>query len=129
MIAGDDQSPEVHALAHYINQHLENNGKTVVFTPSLGAEAGRPVGRIQALVNDLQCGPGGSAADPRRQSGVYKAPPALNLRGAIQRAKMRVRLGLYDDETSEVCQWVVPEAHAYEHWSDAPAYDGTVSII
>ncbi len=34
-----------------------------------------------------------------------------------------------EDETSEVCQWLIPEAHPYEHWSDAPAYDGTISII
>jgi len=51
------------------------------------------------------------------------------LRGAIQLAKQRIRLGQYDDETSEVCQWLVPEAHAFEFWSDAPAYDGTISII
>ena len=40
-----------------------------------------------------------------------------------------VRLGEHEDETSEVCQWNIPLAHTYEHWSDAPAYDGTVSII
>ena len=60
---------------------------------------------------------------------VYSAPPELNLRGAIQMAKLRVRLGEHEDETSEVCQWHIPQAHPFEHWSDAPAYDGTVSII
>ena len=35
VIAGEDQSPEVHAVVHYINQVLGNNGKTVVFTASL----------------------------------------------------------------------------------------------
>ena len=60
---------------------------------------------------------------------VFSAPPELNLRGAIQMAKLRVRLGEHEDETSEVCQWLIPEAHTFEHWSDAPAYDGTISII
>ena len=27
------------------------------------------------------------------------------------------------------CQWHIPESHYLETWSDAPAYDGTVSII
>ena len=40
-------------------------------------------------------------------------------------AKLRVRLASHEDETSEVCQWLIPEAHPFEHWSDAPAYDGT----
>ncbi len=60
---------------------------------------------------------------------VYAAPRELNLRGAVQLAKMRVRLGLYDDETSELCQWVIPETHTFEQWGDAPAYDGTMTIM
>ena len=48
VIAGEDQSPEVHAVVHYINQVLGNNGTTVMLTASLEAEAcgsmGRPAG-------------------------------------------------------------------------------------
>jgi MoCo/4Fe-4S cofactor protein with predicted Tat translocation signal len=128
VIAGEDQSPEVHALVHYINQVLENNGKTVVFTASLEQKPVDQWADLQALVQDLDAGQvdlllilGGNP--------VYSAPPELNLRGAIQLAKTRVRLGQYDDETSEVCQWLIPEAHAFEQWSDAPAFDGTMTII
>ena len=128
VIAGDDQSPEVHAVVHYINQVLENNGKTVTFTPSLEQKPTDQWAELQTLLQELNSGQvdllmvlGGNP--------VYSAPPQLNLRGAIQLAKLRVRLGQYDDETSEVCQWLLPEAHAYEHWSDAPAADGTLSII
>ena len=128
MIAGEDQSPEVHATVHYINQILENNGKTVIFTATLEQKPVDQWADLQALVSDLKSGQvdlllimGGNP--------VYSAPAALNLRGVLQQAKVRVRLGLYDDETSEVCQWLVPEAHAFEQWSDAPAYDGTVTIM
>ncbi len=128
VIAGEDQSPEVHATVHYINQILENNGKTVMFTASLEQKPVDQWADLQALVGDLKSGQvdlllimGGNP--------VYSAPSALNLRGVLQQAKVRVRLGLYDDETSEVCQWLVPEAHAFEQWSDAPAYDGTVTIM
>ena len=128
VIAGDDQSPEVHAVVHYINQVLENNGKTIVFTPSLEQKPVDQWAELQTLTQELNAGQvdlllilGGNP--------VYAAPPQLNLRGAIQLAKLRVRLGQYDDETTEVCQWQLPEAHAFEHWSDAPAADGTLSII
>ncbi len=128
VIAGDDQSPEVHAAVHYINQLLENNGKTVVMTASLEQKPTDQFADIQALVNDLNS----NQVDLLMILGgnpVYDAPASLNLRGAIQLAKQRIRLGLYDDETSEVCQWLIPEAHSFEFWSDAPAYDGTMSVI
>ena len=128
VIAGEDQSPEVHAVVHYINQVLGNNGATVTFTPPVESKPADQWADLQSLVQDLQSGQvdllvilGGNP--------VYGAPPELNLKGVIQMAKLRVRLGEHIDETSEVCQWNIPQAHAYEHWSDAPAYDGTISII
>src|SRR4029077_15196126 len=42
---------------------------------------------------------------------------------------LRVHLGLYQNETAELCQWHISEAHYLEAWGDARAYDGTVSII
>jgi len=128
VIAGDDQTPEVHAVVHYINQVLGNNGTTVTFTPSLESKPVDQWADLQSLVSDLNSNQvdllvilGGNP--------VYTAPPEMNLRGAIQMAKTRVRVGQYLDDTSELCQWIIPEAHAFEAWSDAPAYDGTVSII
>ena len=40
-----------------------------------------------------------------------------------------MHLGLYQNETAELCQWHVNEAHYLEAWGDARAYDGTVSIV
>ena len=128
VIAGDDQSPEVHALVHFINQSLGNVGTTVTISASLESQPVDQWADLKALLADLHSGQvdlllivGGNAA--------FTAPPELNVRGAIQMAKMRVRLSQQEDETSEVCQWNIPEAHNYECWSDAPAYDGTMSII
>jgi hypothetical protein len=38
-------------------------------------------------------------------------------------------LGLYQNETSQFCHWNINATHYLEAWSDARAYDGTVSII
>src|SRR5262249_16073270 len=38
-------------------------------------------------------------------------------------------LGLYYDETSQLCHWHVPEAHCLESWGDTRAFDGTVTIM
>ena len=42
---------------------------------------------------------------------------------------MRVYLGLYQNETAQLCHWNINEAHYLESWSDARAYDGTVSLV
>ena len=50
------------------------------------------------------------------------------MRDRIRKARLRVHLSLYDNETSAVCQWRLPEAHYLETWGDARAFDGTVTI-
>ena len=38
-------------------------------------------------------------------------------------------LGSHVDETGQISHWHIPAAHYLEYWSDARAYDGTVSIV
>ena len=38
-------------------------------------------------------------------------------------------LGSHVDETGQIAHWHIPAAHYLESWSDARAYDGTVSIV
>ena len=50
-------------------------------------------------------------------------------RPACAKVRLRVHLGLYQDETASLCHWQIPMAHYLESWSDARAADGTVTII
>ena len=128
VIAGDEQPPIVHALAHAINQKLGNTGRTVTYV--LPAEA-RPVNQatdLGDLVRDMEAGRvevlfivGGNP--------VFTAPADLEFERHLQKVPLRVHLGLYQDETAVQCHWHIPEAHYLEAWGDARAYDGTVSII
>jgi molybdopterin-containing oxidoreductase family iron-sulfur binding subunit len=60
---------------------------------------------------------------------VFNAPADLELSKAFQKVELRIRLSLYNDETSRLCHWNVAEAHTLESWSDARAEDGTVTIL
>ena len=51
VIAGDQQPPGVHALAHAMNQALDNIGKTVVYTDPIGQSRGS-IGVLRELVKD-----------------------------------------------------------------------------
>ncbi|HEX8069408.1 MAG TPA: TAT-variant-translocated molybdopterin oxidoreductase [Pyrinomonadaceae bacterium] len=136
VIAGDYAPPAVHALAHAMNAALGNVGQTVVYTDPLefypADRAVDPTEDLRQLVNDIDAGAvemllvvGGNPA--------YDAPAEFQfkekLRKLFEARKLTAHLGVYFDETSELCLWHVPETHYLEAWGDARAYDGTVSII
>jgi molybdopterin-containing oxidoreductase family iron-sulfur binding subunit len=60
---------------------------------------------------------------------IYSAPADLNFAAAFDKAKTTAHLGSHEDETGKNARWHIPAAHFLESWSDARAYDGTVSII
>ena len=62
---------------------------------------------------------------------VYDAPADFGFADALKNTNIpiRVHLGLHKNETAELCQWHVNEAHYLEAWGDTRAYDGTVSIV
>jgi MoCo/4Fe-4S cofactor protein with predicted Tat translocation signal len=130
VIVGDHHPPAVHALAHAMNQRLGNTGTTVSYTEPVDAHPVNQTESIKDLAADMRAGKvdllvilGGNPA--------YDAPADLNFADALTNSKipLRVHHGLYQNETAELCQWHIGQAHELESWGDARAYDGTVSII
>ncbi|MGA1996566.1 MAG: TAT-variant-translocated molybdopterin oxidoreductase, partial [Bryobacteraceae bacterium] len=56
IIAGDQQPPIVHALAHAMNEHLGNVGKTVFYTDPIEVGSIDQAASLEDLVNDLDAG-------------------------------------------------------------------------
>ncbi len=134
VVVGDHQPPIIHALAHSINAALGNVGKTVVYTEPLaadtaGANAKTQVEGLRELVSDIDSGAvklltiiGGNPA--------YNAPADLKFDlDRLNKVPLRVHLSQYNDETSAICHWHIPQTHYLEEWSDARAYDGTATLI
>ena len=128
VIAGDQQPPGVHALAHAMNQALDNIGKTVVYTDPIEANPVDQMASLRELVKDMEAGSvrillmlGGNP--------VYTAPVDLGFAEQLAKVPLRIHSSLYEDETSAYCHWHIPETHYLESWSDIRAYDGTVTIL
>ena len=128
VVAGDQQSATIHALAHAINQALGNVGKTVHYTDPLAVDSVDHLSSITSLTEEMQAGQvdllvivGGNP--------VFDAPADLDFTQAMQQVKLRVHLSHYEDETSNLCHWQVPESHYLESWSDARSHDGLVTIL
>jgi len=139
VVAGENQPPMVHALAHAMNGILGNVGTTVTYTELFqpNAEVSQIDG-LRQLVGEIDSGAvkmlvvlGGNPA--------YNTPADLRLdmnRFKVdeddkegRKVPLRIHLSRYLDETSEICHWHISEKHFLEMWSDTRAYDGTVSIV
>ena len=133
VIAGQYQTPTVHALVHRINAKYGNIGKTVQYTAPIEVEPADQFASLRNLVGDMNAGRvqtllilGGNPA--------YDAPADIPFAATLEKmskdaSKFTAHLSLYNDETSNISQWHLNQAHFLEAWSDARAYDGTTTII
>ncbi|HET9399422.1 MAG TPA: TAT-variant-translocated molybdopterin oxidoreductase [Candidatus Acidoferrales bacterium] len=128
VIAGDAQPPVVHAIAHAINAALGNIGSTVIYTDPVEANPESQLDSLRQLCADIAAGRVHTlfllGVNP-----VYDAPADLDFTSKLLSVDFRAHLGLYEDETAELCHWHIPMAHELESWGDARGYDGTAGII
>lgn len=129
VIPGLYQHPVVAELALAINSALGNIGKTVFVTDeTVNPMPSDQLGDLKNLVADLNAGKVDWLvilnANP-----VYTAPADLGFPNAFNKANVVAHLGPSVDETGQNAHWHIPSAHYLESWSDARAYDGTVSIV
>jgi MoCo/4Fe-4S cofactor protein with predicted Tat translocation signal len=128
VVAGDQQPPIVHALAHAMNQSLGNIGATVIYTDPVEAQPIDQTESLRELVQDMEA----NAVQMLIMLGgnpVYTAPADLKFASHLVKSSFNVHLSLYEDETSALCHWHIPETHYLESWGDVRAYDGTATIL
>ena len=60
---------------------------------------------------------------------VFTAPADVKFGERLSKVGLVVYHSLYQDETSELAHWNIPETHPLETWGDPRAYDGTVTLM
>jgi len=128
VVAGEQQSAEVHALAHAINAALGNVGATLYYTEPIEVNPENNMESFAGLCADM----GAGKVDTLVIAGVnpvYTAPHDFDFQAKLRKVPNSVYVGSHFDETAEHCQWHVPESHYLETWGDARAFDGTLSVI
>ena len=128
VIAGEQQPPAVHAMAHSINHALGNFGTTVTFTQPVQANPVNQVDSLRELAADMNAG-AVEMLVVLEGNPLFTAPCDIDLARGFSLVKLGVRLGSHEDETSAASHWHIPAAHFLETWSDARAFDGTASIL
>ena len=126
ILVGPTQPGWMHALVHALNNQLGNVGTTMDVTEPV-ALAVDDSASLASLVTAMQS----DSVDTLLMLDVnpaYDAPADLHFSAALRHVPHGLHLGLYCDETALLAEWHLPMAHALEAWSDARAFDGTVSL-
>jgi MoCo/4Fe-4S cofactor protein with predicted Tat translocation signal len=127
VVAGESQPPQVHAMAHWLNEQLGNVGKTVFYAKPAVAQPVSGIQSLTELVRELRDDHvktlfilGGNP--------VYNAPADFQFGELLKKTKQTIHIGFDYDETAAVCTWHVPQKHYLESWGDARSFDGTISL-
>lgn len=115
VVAGQRQQPLVHWIAYKINSLLGSVGETLALLPT-EKKTDLNFETFEGKATDTLVILGGNPA--------YHLPWF-----ATEKSKSVVRLGYYEDETSEVSDWNFPLAHYLESWGDVKTSDGTIVPI
>jgi Fe-S-cluster-containing dehydrogenase component len=128
VLAGDRQPWEVHAIAALLNKELGAVGTTVEYIEPVEHN---PVDHTASLKNLAR-------AIEEKQVDIllildgnpaYTAPVDLAFGDKIRSiTRLVARMGAYEDETSSLCHWHIPQTHYLESWSDVRAFDGTATV-
>src|SRR5205085_2297181 len=119
----------IYDLIERINHTLGNIGATVVQRrPAVERPSANRTLLLRRLAEEMTSGTvdlllilGGNPA--------YNAPVDFDFANALAKVRMSVHHTLHPNETSRLCHWLIPAAHFLESWSDARAFDGSISIV
>ncbi len=128
VIPGEQAPAEVHLAAIRMNEQIGAVGKTVVYTDTVNPLPTEQNADLRALAGDMAAG----KVEWLVMLGVnplYNAPADVHFADGFAKVPHTVHLGSHVDETGSVAEWHLNKTHYLESWTDARAYDGTLSIV
>ncbi|PYS41446.1 MAG: hypothetical protein DMF71_11230 [Acidobacteria bacterium] len=135
VLAGPDQPVVVQLLTYSINSALKNLGATLVLREFPRNPKATSILQLASDINEGRVKQlfilGGDPVYSAHRALVSDRSTNLPLDWADLQKKVPeiVRLGYYEDATSELSHWHIPAAHYLESWGDTRSYDGTVTIV
>jgi MoCo/4Fe-4S cofactor protein with predicted Tat translocation signal len=127
LVCGPRQPPAVHALVAKINAALDAAPTTLEYREDPAPERVAHAASLDELRKAIAAKQvetlvilGGNP--------VYDAPADADFAAALATVATSIHLSEYVNETSAVCTWHLPRAHALETWTDGRTWDGTITI-
>lgn len=117
----------VQIIVNAINNAIGAYGKTIDWSKTVNYRQGIDE-EFEKLVADMDAGTIGTVmihgANP-----AYTYYNAEKFKSALGKVKLRVSFNPKMDETTELCEYVIPDHHYLESWGDAEIYNGCISFM
>jgi anaerobic selenocysteine-containing dehydrogenase/Fe-S-cluster-containing dehydrogenase component len=119
---------DVALAATALNQSLGNVGTTI--RPTEGYTGFDGVARFDTLLAIAERMRSGAVplVFVRGANPAYHMPAQARFADAFARVPFKVSFSSYPDETSELCDLILPDLHPLEQWGDAEPIRGTLSL-
>jgi anaerobic selenocysteine-containing dehydrogenase/Fe-S-cluster-containing dehydrogenase component len=119
---------ELALVVNGLNQKFGNVGRSVL--------TAKPIESFEGMTTDAEL----TDAVERMRAGqvplflvrganpVFTSPKSAKVADALAKVAFKVSFSSYPDETSELCDLVIPDHHAIESWGDAQPLPGVISL-
>jgi anaerobic selenocysteine-containing dehydrogenase/Fe-S-cluster-containing dehydrogenase component len=117
---------ELCAAVNRLNEAAGNIGQTVLFGADLSSGDGHEgMARLMTSMNGGQVG----VLLVHDANPVYALPRAAGFAAALAKVPFKVSTSLYLDETSALCDLLLPNHHALERWDDLRPRAGVTGLM
>jgi molybdopterin-containing oxidoreductase family iron-sulfur binding subunit len=127
LVVSGSNDPNVQVVVNAINQFVGAYGKTINWGVTSNYRQGVDADMV-ALVNEMNAGNVGAlliaGANP-----AYNYPEPEKFIKGLEKVALKVSFNTKLDETTQLCQYVLPDHHYLESWGDAEAKSGYQSFI
>ncbi len=126
--ARGDNALELAMAVNALNQAQGNVGTTIRADQAVAAFDG--IGRVDELLDTVERMRAGQVplAFVRGTNPAYYLPASYKFADAFAKVSFRIAFSMYPDETTELCDLVLPDLHSLESWGDAQSVRGTISV-
>jgi molybdopterin-containing oxidoreductase family iron-sulfur binding subunit len=127
LVVSGSNDPNVQIIVNAINEAIGANGKTINWATTLNTRQGSDKDMAQ-LVQDMNDGKVGAVLI-QGVNPAYDYYDAKKFADGLKKVKVSVSFNDREDETTELCKFVLPDHHYLESWGDAEMKSGYISFI
>jgi molybdopterin-containing oxidoreductase family iron-sulfur binding subunit len=127
LVVSGSNDPNIQQVVNAINNAIGAGGSTINWSVTNKTKSGVD-GDFAALLNDMKAGKVGALI-------IHGANPAYGwsdskaVGDALKQVKATVSLSAKNDETTQLCKYVIPDHHYLESWGDAEPRSGFISLL